>query len=59
LAREQVDDLYFATHDSELATAARAMGFKRTWSVPAARAQKPIAMKCPTCGQDNPVPSGA
>jgi predicted nucleic acid-binding protein len=28
LAREQVDDLYFATHDGELATAARAMGFK-------------------------------
>ena len=28
LAREQVDDLYFATHDDELATAARATGFK-------------------------------
>jgi predicted nucleic acid-binding protein len=28
LAREQVDDLYFATHDGELAIAARAVGFK-------------------------------
>ena len=28
LARVQVEDLYFATHDGELATAARAMGFK-------------------------------
>lgn len=28
LAREKVDDLSFATHDGELATAARAMGFK-------------------------------
>jgi predicted nucleic acid-binding protein len=28
LARSQVEDLCLATHDSELATAARAMGFK-------------------------------
>lgn len=28
LVRVQVEDLYFATHDGELATAARAMGFK-------------------------------
>jgi predicted nucleic acid-binding protein len=28
LVRPQVEDLYFATHDGELATAARAMGFK-------------------------------
>ncbi len=28
LARTQVDDLYFATHDGELGTAARAMGFE-------------------------------
>lgn len=28
LARTQVEDLCFATHDGELATAARAMGFK-------------------------------
>jgi predicted nucleic acid-binding protein len=28
LARAQVEDLYFATHDDELATAARAVGFK-------------------------------
>jgi predicted nucleic acid-binding protein len=27
LARAQVEDLYFATHDGELATAARAVGF--------------------------------
>lgn len=28
LARARVDDLHFATHDSDLAIAARAMGFK-------------------------------
>lgn len=28
LARDRVEDLYFATHDVELATAARSMGFK-------------------------------
>jgi uncharacterized protein len=28
LARSQVEDLYFATHDGELGTAARAMGFE-------------------------------
>jgi hypothetical protein len=28
LARAQVENLHFATHDGELATAARAMGFK-------------------------------
>jgi len=28
LARERIEDLHFATHDAELATAARAVGFK-------------------------------
>ncbi len=35
LARMQVDDLCFATHDGELGTAARAMGFK-VLGIPAA-----------------------
>jgi len=34
LARGQVEDLYFATHDGELATAARAMGFKVLGATP-------------------------
>jgi predicted nucleic acid-binding protein len=36
LLRAQVADLYFATHDGELATAARAMGF-RVLGVPSPR----------------------
>jgi predicted nucleic acid-binding protein len=37
LARAQVDDLYFATHDGELATAAQAMGFEVLGMPPASR----------------------
>jgi predicted nucleic acid-binding protein len=37
LVGAQVDDLCFATHDGELATAARAMGFKVLGAPPASR----------------------
>lgn len=42
LARSQVEDLCFATHDAELATAARAMGFT-VFGVPVRRPRRGAA----------------